>query len=398
MNFEKLTAYLDGLKDSYGIPETEIIVKKDREIVYHHLTGYSDFECQVPASEKDGYYFYSATKVMTMTAVMREIEQGRLHLYDPVCLYLPEFEMMTVIDREFTMTTWPPRMPEPDEPQHYAANQIRIMDLMAMMAGLTYDLHAKPIQDVIRESNGKASTREVVAAFAKMPLAAEPRTRWMYSLAHDVLAAVVEVTSGERFSTYLRKYVFEPAGAAELGFTMPEGISLCAQYAFDMREKKILPTNDRNQFILTENYESGGAGLMGTARAYSRVVDVLANGGITEDGKRILSEESVMRFTHAVTYGKPQQEFSFGRRGCYGYGLGVRVKNGDGPDAGLSPIGEFGWDGAAGAYTLIDPFNHISITHVQHVLNFLPAYTEIHPMLRDLAYEGLGFEGAANED
>ena len=73
MNFEKLTSYLDGLKEQYGIPQTEIIITKDYEEVYHHLTGYSDFEKTVPASEKDGYYFYSASKVMTMICVMREI-------------------------------------------------------------------------------------------------------------------------------------------------------------------------------------------------------------------------------------------------------------------------------------------------------------------------------------
>ena len=389
MDFQKLTDYLDGLKEQYGIPQTEIIVTKDYETVYHHLTGYSDTACTVPASEKDGYYFYSASKVMTMTAVMREIEQGRIHLYDPVCNYLPEFEVMTVIDREYNAMVFPPQQPTMDEPRHYAANQIRIIDLMAMMGGLTYDLSGEPVRQAIAESNGKAGTRELVAAIAKMPLAAEPRTRWIYSLGHDVLAAVVEVTSGERFGDYLRKYVFDPCGADEIGFTMPEGISLTAQFAFDMQQKKILPTSSANAFILTENYESGGAGLMGTASAYSKVIMALANGGVTKEGKRILAEDSVKMFMHPVTTGQAQHEFESGGKGpTYGYGLGVRVKKT--METGRTPIGEFGWDGAAGAYTLIDPINRVSIFHAQHVLGFLPVYLEIHPMLRDLAYEGLG--------
>ena len=389
MNFDKLTNYLDGLKEQYGVPQTEIIITKDYETVYHHLTGYSDFDETIPASEKDGYYFYSASKVMTMTAVMREIENGRIHLYDPVCKYLPEFEVMTVINREFSMAVFPPQMPTLDEPRHYAANQIRIIDLMAMMGGLTYDLSGEPVKQAIAETDGKGSTREIVAAIAKMPLAAEPGTRWIYSLGHDVLAAVVEVASGERFGDYLKKYVFDPAGADEIGFVMPEGIKLTAQYAFDPREQKILPTSDKNPFILTENYESGGAGLMGTASAYSKVIEALANGGVTKDGKRILAEDSIKMFMHAVTTGQAQEEFAAGGKGpTYGYGLGVRVKRN--METGRSPIGEFGWDGAAGAYTLIDPINHISIFHAQHVLGFLPVYLEIHPMLRDLAYEGLG--------
>lgn len=389
MGFEKLTNYLDGLKEQYGVPQTEIIVTKDYDVVYHHLTGYSDFEEMVPASEKDGYYFYSASKVMTMTAVMREIEQGRIHLYDPVCKYLPEFEVMTVIDREFSMAVFPPEMPKADEPRHYAARQIRIIDLMSMMSGLTYDLSADAIKQAVAATDGKGSTREIVAAFAKMPLAAEPGTRYIYSLGHDVMAAIVEVTSGERFGDYLRKYVFDPAGADEIGFVMPEGIKLTAQFAFNMEKKKILPTSDNNPFILTENYESGGAGLMGTATAYSKVIEALANGGVTKDGKRILSEDSIRMFMHAVTTGKAQEDFEAGGKGpTYGYGLGVRVKRN--METGRTPVGEFGWDGAAGAYSLIDPINHVSIFHAQHVLGFLPVYLEIHPMLRDLAYEGLG--------
>ena len=388
MDFSKLTAYLDGLRDSYGVPQTEIVVSKGYDTVYRHLTGFSDTGGRVPASERDGYYFYSASKVMTMTAVMREIEQGRLRLYDPVCRYLPEYEVMTVIDREFTMAEWPLKLPRRDEPRHYAHNQIRIIDLMSMMSGMTYDTSSEAVKRVLDETNGKAGTRELVAAMAEMPLAYEPGTRWLYSLGHDVLAAVVEVTSGERFGDYLRKYVFGPAGADDIGFTMPEGIKLTAQYTFDMREKKIVPTSDTNVFILSENYESGGAGLMGTASAYAKVVEALANGGAAKDGGRILSESSVRMFMSSVTTGKAQEDFEKGGKFPYAYGLGVRVKNAAEP--GRPPVGEFGWDGAAGAYVLVDPINRVGITFVQHVLNFMPAYTDIHPTLRDLVYEGLG--------
>ena len=57
-----------------------------------------------------------------------------------------------------------------------------------------------------------------------------------------------------------------------------------------------------------------------------------------------------------------------------------------------SPVGEFGWDGAAGAYVLIDTVNKVSIFYAQHVVGYPKAYHEIHPKIRDLAYEGM--EGA----
>ena len=54
-----------------------------------------------------------------------------------------------------------------------------------------------------------------------------------------------------------------------------------------------------------------------------------------------------------------------------------------------SPAGEFGWDGAAGAYVLIDPKNQLAIFYVQHVLYCDYAFNKIHPHIRDLVYEAL---------
>ena len=75
-----------------------------------------------------------------------------------------------------------------------------------------------------------------------------------------------------------------------------------------------------------------------------------------------------------------------GKKG-YGYGLGVRTLL----DASLSksPVGEFGWDGAAGAFVLIDTQNRLSIFMAEHVLGFLNNYWVIHPTVRDLVYEAL---------
>jgi len=47
---------------------------------------------------------------------------------------------------------------------------------------------------------------------ASDPLSFEPGTHWQYSMSHDVLAAVVEVISGKRFSDYVRDNIFLPLG------------------------------------------------------------------------------------------------------------------------------------------------------------------------------------------
>ena len=73
----------------------------------------------------------------------------------------------------------------------------------------------------------------------------------------------------------------------------------------------------------------------------------------------------------------------------YGYGLGVRtlINRNDGQ---RSPIGEFGWDGAAGAYVLMDTDNDLSIFYATHLRNWHGGFGSIHAPIRDLVYECLG--------
>ena len=197
MGFHQLTTYLDSLEDIYGIHNLDCLIQREHQVVYRHLAGHSDYEQKIPVKETDLYFFFSATKLMTMTAAVQLIEQGKLHLYDPVWNYLPEYEVMYILDREFPIGVFPAEMPKRGEASHYAATQMRIIDLMSMTAGLTYDTQSEAIREVIRQTGGKAGTREIVRAIAKMPLIFEPGTRWAYSLGHDVMAAVIEEAEAE---------------------------------------------------------------------------------------------------------------------------------------------------------------------------------------------------------
>ena len=81
------------------------------------------------------------------------------------------------------------------------------------------------------------------------------------------------------------------------------------------------------------------------------------------------------------------EDFSRAGKVGYGYGLGVRTLV-DGACS-KSPVGEFGWDGAAGAYAVADPKNGVSIFYAHQILGMITAYSEIHPTIRDLAYEAM---------
>ncbi len=391
MNFDKLTQYLDSLYETYGIPATDLKITKNHEVVYRHMTGHTDLEKKTPVTNDTIFRLYSATKLITMTAVMQQIEKGNLTLYDEVSKFLPEFNKMSVVDN-FTFE-FPITWPKSSDRCHHAHNTIRIIDLMSMTSGLTYDTKSQEIKDIKVKSDNQATTREVVSEIAKMPLAYEPRTRYLYSLGHDVLAAVVEVVSGQKYSEYLKDNIFSPLGIKDFYFHWEDdkdiSSRICAMHTGVFGTDKIIPDDGMfsDSFKFTKNYESGGAGLAGTVDAYSIFIDALSNGGVGACGTRILSEESIKMFTIPYTTGKMSEDFSFACKLGYEYGLGFRVLVDE--NASKSPVGEFGWDGAAGAYALIDPINNISIFYAQHVMGFLKVYQEIHPTIRDLAYESL---------
>ena len=50
-----------------------------------------------------------------------------------------------------------------------------------------------------------------------------------------------------------------------------------------------------------------------------------------------------------------------------------------------SPVGEFGWDGAAGCYVCIVPEYELAIFYAQQIHCCGPAYGDVHVTLRELA-------------
>ena len=386
MSFEKLTAYLDSLEGEFGIPACDCLVMRDHETVYRHSAGYADSARTRPVAPGDLYFIYSASKVITCAAVMQLVEQGKLGLEDLLEQYLPEFAQMEVLEKMPEMF-WR-GIPE-DIGKVSIRPEIRIIDLLTMTAGLSYDTGSKPIRELRESTGGRAGTREMMRAIARMPLLCKPRSRWLYSLAHDVLAAVVEVVSGKRFSDYLRTAIFEPLGIEDMSFDLPEAETgrLSTLYTADMVTKKIREIEKVNTFRLTDAYESGGAGIICSVDAYAKFADAMACGGVGATGRRILSPESIDCMRRNYLTGELLEDFKRGGKRGYGYGLGVRSLI-DRSES-RSPLGEFGWDGAAGAYVLLDTENRLSIFYIQHILMFPDVYFRIHPAVRDLTYEAL---------
>lgn len=354
MEFEHLTAYIDALGATMNIPACDFIVTVDGECVYRHFAGCRDSEGRIPMNGSEAYWVYSMTKPLTCACALKLMEDGKLALGDSVARYIPAF------------ARWP---------------EMTVEHLMSMRGGLDYDLHTPALE----ERDPSEGNLEVIARIARRELHFAPGADFMYSLCHDVLAGVIEVASGMKFGDYMKKFIWEPMGMEHTAFipTQWHRANLCAQYIREGDANRSMQ-NAVNDYCFTENYQSGGAGLITTAEDYSKFVTGVVCG-------KLLSGKTIDIWRGHTLTGKAAETFmSMGRVG-YNYALGVQVI----VDTSRvrCPLGVFGWDGAAGAACMMDPENRVAIVYAQHIRSMSDVYSIVHPALRDMTYDALRGEG-----
>ncbi len=369
MDFTKLNNHLDGLA-AFDVREYDLCVRQNGKEIFRKMDGFADAEATKPIGKDSLRWIYSMSKVITAVTILRLVERNLLSLDDEVAKYLPEYGELTV---------------KCENGVRPARNRMLIWHLLSMQSGMNYDLTSPSLREARKDKN--ASTRELVRAMAKEPLEFEPGTGALYSLSHDVLAAIAEVVLNKPWHEILKEALFVPLGITEIGFhpTEEQKTRFTQQYEYDNGYHRCRRISMENPFRLSERYESGGAGLFCGTDAYSALIDPLANGGVAANGYVVLKPETIdlMRRDHIV------DKHWFCKPG-YGYGLGVRVlvdrdlahtRTGD---------AEFGWDGAAASYNLIDPENHISIVFSTHIRGTELFNKAVSPQTCNLVYEGLG--------
>lgn len=375
MDFSPVIEYVESvLRKEKGVPGCDLKIMRNHETLLRYSSGVRDYEGNASIRPNDIYLMYSCSKPMTCAAAMQLVEQGIINLDDPVSKYLPEFKNAFLLK---------------DGKRVAPINTMTIRHLFTMSAGFNYDRNTQPIRDVIA-ADPHAGTVDIVNALVRSSLQFEPGEKFLYSMCHDVLAAVVEVASGKRFSQYLRENLWVPLGMKDTGFILPQADKprLVALYECSV-PGTYYPFSNQHEFNLTDNYESGGAGLYSTVDDYSLFADAMANGGVGATGKQILKPETI-DLIRTEQLGNYTMDSRFGCAAGPGYGYGLGVRTLIDKSCSRSSIGEFGWDGAAGSYVMIDPKYNLSIFFAMHVRGWPNLIGCGHAPIRDLTYEVLG--------
>lgn len=374
MQFINLKNYLDHLVENENVPSVDCIVCKNHKEIFRYYTGYRDIEKSIKVDGSELYIIYSMTKMITVTCALQLMEHGKFKLSDRIDKWLPEFSKMKIACSELNqenakkITTGASATEQGEEQYNgYAKTPITVEHLLTMGAGLDYATKDKVLTSAIQ--SGKKTTLELVRAMADKTLGFEPGTRFRYSLCHDVLGGLIEIWSGKTLNEYLQENLCKPLGLKNTFFGLPkdsERLSkMATRYEYDQNHKpRRLPLE--NGYILTEEYQSGGAGLVSTAEDYATFLDALACGGVAKTGNRILQAQTIELMKTNHMKGEQVNDFYALRRG-YGYGFGVRTHVDPIKSKSLSPIGEFGWDGAAGAFSMVDVDNNLSLTYFQQI-------------------------------
>lgn len=136
------------------------------------------------------------------------------------------------------------------------------------------------------------SLPENVRRIASAPLLAPPGAEWRYSIATDVLGAVIERASGLPLAQAVKKWVTGPLAMTDTDFLAVDAARLAAAYADHPGEPRRLRQPDRLPFIDgsagfhlsparaldPQAYASGGAGMVGSAEDFLRLLETLRQG------------------------------------------------------------------------------------------------------------------------
>lgn len=318
--------------------------------------GYRDLEKQLPMERDTICRIYSMSKIITSVATLILFEEGKFNLDDPAENYLPELKGMRVF-KEGGESSPSPR-------------PITIRHLLTHTSGLIYDFDEKdPLGKSYKDADlwSGSSLDDFMKKVSKLQLRHAPGEQFTYGINTDVLGALIERISGQRFGAFLQERIFNPLRMKDTGFdVLSEKWNRVARtYKLDANGKLVEdPPIIGTWMEEGRGIESGGGGLFSTANDYYRFAQMLLNGGRL-DGKRILGRKTVELMTANHLLMLPDQAEVAKR--AQGFGLGVEVQQDLGLGAQLGSPGAYGWYGAATTYARIDPKEKIvAIAFSQH--------------------------------
>ena len=380
----RLDAVIDRWVGSGRIVGAVLMLARDGELCYRRAAGWADREAGVPVREGTTFRLASMTKIIVSAAALALVARGRLSLDDLVTDWLPDFT---------------PSLPDG------GPARITVRHLMMHTAGLSYDFLEPGDDRNARAGVDQGLDRstltmaENMRRLATVPLVHAPGAAWRYSVATDVLGAVIEQAAGMPLPRAVARLVTGPLGMAATTFGAANPSRLAAAYRdsrdeADPRAVRLSAAGDilavgsgvpasPGRALDPAAMPSGGAGMCGTATDYLRFLEAIRTGCAP-----ILPPElAAAMVTHAIESLRAWTEGE-----GWGFGLGVAVLLDPAAAASPQSSGTWQWGGVLGSHCFVDPAERLTLVAMTNtgVAGVIGAFPE---ELRDAIYAPGGPSG-----
>jgi CubicO group peptidase (beta-lactamase class C family) len=340
-SLDSIPARMHDVIVSNQVPGAVTVVATRDSVLRMNAQGWADPEHKAFMRVDSIFWIASMSKPITAIAVLMLVEAGKLSLDDPLAKYVPELAGL--------------KTPDGKTPR------ITLRHLLTHTSGMG--------EATDEEAKGARTLSDLIPAFAAKPLAFVPGSKWQYCQSGILtLGRIVEIVSGVPFDVFLRKRIFDPLDMKDTTFYLS---------ADQMRRWVIPARREGEQLIPAEigllyghpptwrdHYPASNAGLFSTAPDYTRLAQMLLNGGVL-DGRRYLTAESV-RLMSTIQTGDLVTGFTPGNA----WGLGVCiVREPQGVTEMLSP-GSFGHGGVYGTQFWIDIKRRVALIMMIQRSNF----------------------------
>lgn len=340
------------------------------------VSGWADRDARLPMQRDTVLRLASMTKLVVSTLALRLCDEGVLSLDDPATRWLPYFR---------------PRLPNGTVPD------ITLCHLLSHSAGLAYGFEQPPGNpyELARVSDGLDTTdmtlEENLRRLASVPLFFPPGSGWRYSLATDVVGAIVQVATGRSLADLVTQKVLSPLGMESTGFGATSDRRVAPAYwGSDSAVRQVRGSGwypvDGGRYRLSEDrvrpgggYDSAGAGMVGTADDYMRLLLCLRAGG-----GAVLPAESTRRMLSSAIEGSP----ILSRGAGWSFGLGPMLLTDPHAAGQRQGHGTWSWCGVHGGHYWVDPENDVALVVLTNT-GTAGAWGEFADKLVDTIYDAL---------
>jgi len=263
---DRFASAVQQLVDKDRIVGAEVVIVRNRRLVFHRAFGMMDREAGIPMSVNGVYNLRSMTKPVTGVAAQLLIDEGRLSEEDFISKYIPSFGSG-------------------------AAAKITVGHLLTHRSGLPMSVVTTTEDLVLLGSLSALADRA-----ASTPLLFSPGASLNYSdTGTDVLARVVEVVSGRAVDQFVTQRILEPIGLRSMFYYTTgnerRGREICSAYTGTAGNWiKYWSSGDPSFYP----FAMGSQTLYGTALDYARFLAFLLDGGKVEENP-LLSAAALQR-------------------------------------------------------------------------------------------------------